>query len=135
MRQLGLLGKARGTRKLLGGVMRQGGVVAAPAIYALEHNVERLQEDIDNARLAHSMLQGKLKKVGLQEEVQTNILMLNLTNAGILAGEFCARAKEKGLFIRPVRNEYRARLVFYKGITRQGAVDAANIILALDSEL
>lgn len=128
-------GKARGTRKLLGGVMRQGGVVAAPAIYALEHNVERLKEDIENARLAHSMLQGKLKKVKLQEEVQTNILMLDLTNAGILAGEFCARAKAKGLFIRPIRNEYRVRLVFYKGITRQDAVDAANIILALDSEL
>ena len=127
--------KARNTRKLLGGVMRQAGVVAAPAIYALEHNVERLQEDIDNARLAHSMLKGKLKKLILQEEVQTNILMLDLSQAGIQAPEFCARAKEKGLHIRPIRNNYRVRLVFYKGITRQDAVDAANIILSLDGEL
>ena len=127
--------KARNTRKLLGGVMRQAGVVAAPAIYALEHNVERLQEDIDNARLAHSMLKGKLKKLILQEEVQTNILMMDLSQAGIQAPEFCARAKEKGLHIRPIRNNFRVRLVFYKGITRQDAVDAANIILSLDGEL
>ena len=127
--------RARTTRKLLGGVMRQAGVVAAPALYALEHNVERLGEDIEHARLAHRLLRGKLKKVGLQEEVQTNILMLDLTHAGIEAAPFCQRAKEKGLLIRPVRNNVRVRLVFYKGITRQDAVDAANIILALDQEL
>lgn len=127
--------KARATRKLLGGVMRQGGVVAAPAIYALEHNVERLGEDIANARLIHSLLQGKLHKLILQEEVQTNILMLDLSQAGILAGEFCARAKAMGLHIRPIRNNYRVRLVLYKGITRQDAEAAANIILALDSAL
>ena len=127
--------KARGTRKLLGGVLRQGGVVAAPAIYALEHNVERLREDIDNARLIHSMLKGKLRKLILQEEVQTNIVMLDLSQAGIYAPEFCARAKEMGLHIRPIRNNVRVRLVLYKGITRQDAVTAANIILALDEAL
>ncbi len=43
--------KARADRKLFGGVMRQAGIVAAPAIYALEHNVERLTEDIENAAI------------------------------------------------------------------------------------
>ena len=127
--------KARANRKLFGGVMRQAGVVAAPAIYALEHNVERLTEDIENAQYVHQQLSGKLHKVRLQEEVQTNILMLNLTDAGILADEFCKRAKEHGLLIRPIRNQYRVRLVFYKGITRKDAEEAAAILLALDSEL
>lgn len=127
--------KARANRKLFGGVMRQAGVVAAPAIYALEHNVERLTEDIENAQYVHQQLSGKLHKVRLQEEVQTNILMLNLTDAGILADEFCKRAKERGLLIRPIRNQYRVRLVFYKGITRKDAEEAAAILLALDSEL
>lgn len=131
----GFCAKARNTRKLLGGVMRQGGVVAAPAIYALEHNVERLQEDIDNARLVHSMLKGKLQKLILQEEVQTNIVMLDLSQAGIEAPEFCARAKELGLHIRPIRNNFRVRLVLYKGITQQDAATAANIILQLDKSL
>ena len=40
-----------------------------------------------------------------------------------------------GLYIRPIRNNYRVRLVLYKGITRQDAEVAANIILALDSAL
>lgn len=127
--------KARATRKLLGGVMRQGGVIAAPAIYALEHNVERIPEDIRNAQLIHSMLEGKLKKIGLQKQVQTNIVMLDLSRAGIYADEFCARAKELGLWIRPIRNNVRVRLVLYKGITQQDAVEAANIILRLDKSL
>lgn len=127
--------RARDTRKLLGGVLRQGGVVAAPAIYALEHNVRRLQEDIDNAQLIHSMLKGNLHKLKLQEEVQTNIVMLDLSQAGIYADAFCARAKEMGLHIRPIRNNYRVRMVLYKGITRQDAIAAANIILELDKSL
>lgn len=61
--------------------------------------------------------------------------MLDLTDAGIKADAFCARAKEKGLFIRPIRNDRRVRLVFYKGITREDAENAASILLALDSEL
>src|SRR5206468_9596831 len=46
----GLIAKARRWRKVLGGGMRQAGVLAAAGIYALEHNVERLTEDHENAR-------------------------------------------------------------------------------------
>ena len=45
-----LIAKARRWRKVLGGGMRQAGVLAAAGIYALEHNVERLAEDHENAR-------------------------------------------------------------------------------------
>lgn len=127
--------QARATRKLLGGVMRQGGVIAAPAIYALEHNIDRMPEDIENARYVYDRMKGRVKKLILQEEVQTNILMIDLDDAGILAPEFCARAKEKGLLIRPVLNDRRVRLVFYKGIHREDAEKAAQILLELDSEL
>ena len=48
-----LIARARRARKMLGGVMRQAGVLAAAGLYALEHNVERLAEDHANAgRLA-----------------------------------------------------------------------------------
>ena len=127
--------RARETRKLLGGGMRQSGVIAAPAIYALEHNMARLTEDIQHTKLIHDMLHGRLSKIVLQKEVQTNILMLDLSETGIDAEAFCARAKEKGLLIRPVRNSVRVRLVLYKGITCQDASAAANVILALDREL
>ena len=127
--------EARIMRKLLGGVPRQAGVAAAPGIYALEHNVDRLYEDIENAHHVYEKLNGKLQKLHLQEEVQTNIVMLDLTDSGILAPEFCALAKEKGLLIRPVMNNYRVRLVFYKGITRRDAEKAAEILLELDNQL
>src|SRR2546422_8682064 len=45
----GLIAKARRWRKVLGGGMRQAGVLAAAGIYAFEHNVERLAEDHENA--------------------------------------------------------------------------------------
>jgi len=48
--------KAKRARKILGGGMRQAGILAAAGLYALEHNVERLAEDHRNAeRLAHGL--------------------------------------------------------------------------------
>lgn len=127
--------EARKTRKLFGGVMRQAGVIAAPALYALKHNIDRLGEDIENTRLIFNKLNGHLNKIILQEEAQTNILMLDLSNAGILADAFCEKAKEMGLLIRPIRSQYKVRLVLYKGISKQDALTAADIILALDQSL
>lgn len=63
--------RARRIRKMLGGTMRQVGVLAAAGLYALEHNVERLAEDHGNAeRLAQG-----LAALGLEvEPVQTNMV-------------------------------------------------------------
>ena len=48
--------EVRRIRKLLGGTMRQAGIIAAPAIYALKHNIDRLKQDHANAqRLATSL--------------------------------------------------------------------------------
>ena len=59
-----LIGKARRARKILGGVMRQAGVLAAAGLYALEHNVERIAEDHANAeRLARG-----LRELGFEVE-------------------------------------------------------------------
>ena len=125
--------KAKNTRKMLGGAMRQAGIVAAPSIYALEHNVERLKEDHENALYCASLLT-ELKKTIVQKNVQTNIMMLDVKGTGITPEEFCKRAKVKGLLIRPIIGTF-VRLVFYKGITRHDAEQAAAIIRAIDAEL
>ncbi|MCA1854999.1 low-specificity L-threonine aldolase [Massilia oculi] len=66
-------------RKMLGGGMRQAGVLAAAAQYALEHNVERLAEDHDNAAaLAQGLAQIAALKVGTP---QTNIFWLDIPAA------------------------------------------------------
>jgi threonine aldolase len=62
-------------RKILGGAMRQAGVIAAAGLYALEHNVARLAEDHANAeRLARG-----LREAGLEVEApQTNMVFVNV---------------------------------------------------------
>lgn len=127
------ISEAKETRKLLGGAMRQAGIIAAPAIYALKHNVERLREDNENAQFCASMLKD-LKKVKAQQNVQTNIMMLDMEGAGITPQEFCVRAKEKGLLIRPIIGSF-VRLVFYKGITQSDSERAAAIVREIDEEL
>jgi threonine aldolase len=85
---------ARRWRKALGGGMRQAGVLAAAGLYALEHHVQRLAEDHDNAE----HLASGLRKLGLEvEPPQTNIVFVeipgehlntlrsHLTERGILA--------------------------------------------------
>ena len=69
-----LIQKARRARKILGGAMRQAGVIAAAGLYALEHNVERLAEDHRNAE---KLAQG-LRELGLQVEQQTNMVFVKV---------------------------------------------------------
>ena len=71
-----LIARARRIRKMAGGAMRQSGVLAAAASYALDHNVERLAED---HALARRLADGLTGIPGLQiEPPQTNILFVDL---------------------------------------------------------
>ena len=66
--------KAKRARKILGGGMRQAGVIAAAGLYALENNVERLRSDHENAeRLARG-----LRELGLEVEHNTNMVMVKM---------------------------------------------------------
>jgi threonine aldolase len=74
------IARARRLRKMLGGGMRQAGILAAAGLYALEHNVERLAEDHANAeRLAQG-----LRGLGLEvEPVQTNMVFAKIAVADV----------------------------------------------------
>ena len=126
--------KARNIRKILGGGMRQAGIIAACGIYALKHNVLRLKEDIENAKLTASIMRGKLKNLVLQEKVESNIVVLDLSKTNLTPSEFCNIAESKGLLIRPVLS-HCVRLVFFKGNTSKDAELAAKIILDIDNDL
>jgi len=66
--------KARRARKILGGGMRQAGILAAAGLYALENNVARLREDHDNAaRLAQG-----LRELGQETQLNTNMVLLKI---------------------------------------------------------
>lgn len=70
--------RARRWRKMLGGGMRQAGILAAAGIYALEHHIDRLREDHDNAATLGQAL-AEMDKFGLAEPVQTNMVMVDCT--------------------------------------------------------
>ncbi len=88
---------ARRYRKMVGGGLRQVGVLAAAGIYAVTHNVDRLAEDHQNARfLAEGLVQIPGLRVDL-ETVQTNILITDVAATGRTAAEIVARLQELGV--------------------------------------
>lgn len=125
--------KAAQVRKLLGGTMRQSGVAAACGIYALEHNVDRLAEDRENARMAAGKLK-ELKKLTADPAPETNILLLGTERAGIDGKDLCRRLQRHGVRGLAV-SDREVRLVFHKGITKEDAIRAAEAVLETDREL
>ena len=73
-----LVAKARRWRKVVGGGMRQAGVLAAAGIYALENNVERLTTDHENARALSRALTGIEGVTVAPNGAQTNMLYINV---------------------------------------------------------
>ena len=74
-----LIGRAKRARKILGGGMRQAGIIAAAGLFALEHNVDRLAEDHANATRLAELLHG-LADIAV-EPVQTNMVFLRIPAA------------------------------------------------------
>lgn len=83
-----------------GGAMRQAGVIAAAALHALEHHVERLAEDHANAKRLAQGLAG-LDGIAIDvDAVETNLVYFTLTaEAAIDAKTLCARLLERGVRI------------------------------------
>jgi threonine aldolase len=89
------IGKARRARKILGGGMRQAGVIAAAGLYALENNVQRLRIDHENAgRLARG-----LRELGLEVQHHTNMVMVKIPADKAQALE--AHMKKSGVLVLP----------------------------------
>lgn len=109
------IAEAHRNRKVLGGGMRQAGIIAAPGIVALERMVERLKEDHRNAQ---QLAQGISQIPGLAIDlarVQTNILYFDLVNDGIRPEELVERMAEQGIkFLQT--GPSRFRIVTHYGI-------------------
>ncbi|MFQ5994687.1 MAG: low-specificity L-threonine aldolase [Acidiferrobacterales bacterium] len=76
-----LAAKARRWRKMLGGGMRQAGILAAAGIYALNHNINRLTEDHDNAKLLAEGL-SEIEELAVDPQaVQTNMVFASVDPA------------------------------------------------------
>ena len=118
-----LVARAHRTRKMLGGGMRQAGVLAAAAAYALEHHVVRLADDHANARRLAEGLQG-LPGVTV-EPPQTNILFVDLDPAR--AAGAVTRLRDAGLLCTGL---YRLRLVTHLDVSTEDIDRAITILRA-----
>jgi len=84
-------------RKVFGGGMRQAGIIAAGALYALDHNVERLKEDHEKAKYFAEKISTLTKLSIDMEAVQTNIIIINTEKTGRQPDEIIALLKSKGV--------------------------------------
>lgn len=91
--------RAHRFRKMLGGGMRQVGILAAAASYALDHHVERLAEDHAHARRLAAAL-AQLPGVRIDPgTVETNIVLFDIDPRLGTAAEFVARSRERGVWM------------------------------------
>ena len=111
-------------KQMLGGAMRQSGILAAACIYALEHNVQRLAEDHENARmLARGLAQLDGVRVDAQA-VQTNIVMFDVDDAPALVERLRGRVRLGAL------GAHRVRAVTHLDVDREQVRSALESIAA-----
>jgi threonine aldolase len=129
-----LIKLARRHRKLLGGGMRQAGVLAAAALYALEHHVERLA--LDHAHAA--WLAAAIARIeGLElspSRVETNIVIFRVEPHVATAAEFCAVLKDRGLLVLPI-GQRLVRAVTHLDVDGDAVRRAGAIVEAVTEEL
>jgi len=111
------IAEARAWRKLLGGGMRQVGVLAAAGLIALEETPKILHIDHGNARMLAEGV-ANLKGVSIDaERVATNIVIFDVSNDEISASEICAKLKEKNILASAFGNSIR--MVTHYDVSRE----------------
>jgi threonine aldolase len=123
--------RCRSIRKMLGGGMRQGGVLAAAGLVALEEGPGRLQEDHDNARVLAERLSQTPGIVLDLRKIQTNIVIFGIS--GMSAADFLVRLSAGGVLAVPV-DPTRVRMVTHLDVDRSQIGRAAEVVAGVMSE-
>ena len=114
-------------KQRMGGAMRQAGIVAAAGVHALEHHVERMAEDHENARYFGELL-GNTPGVTVEDGVETNMVFFNVEGTGLTAEEFRDRLIEDAGIRIGANDLYRMRAVTHLDISREGIERAATAV-------
>lgn len=123
------IARARRVRKMLGGGMRQAGIIAAAGIVALDEMIGRLAEDHANAR---RLADGIARIGGLAIDaarIRTNIVIFDLADRRIAEKEFVARLREQGILLHHA-GPFRFRMVTHHGIRE---ADIVKTVAALEN--
>lgn len=108
--EAGFIAECKRTRRMLGGGMRQAGILAAAGLYALDHHVERLAEDHWNAK---RLAEGLAKLPGIQidpSQIETNIVIFGAPDSG----RFVQIMSENGVLLS--RSGANVRAVTHLGV-------------------
>jgi len=122
------IANARKVRKMLGGGMRQAGILAAAGLVAIDEMIPRLHHDHDTARRLADLLT-TIPIISLDPEtVETNILCFALEpEAGITAGELSRRLAAEGVLVHALGANL-VRMVTHYHITMEDVEQAAEIV-------
>jgi threonine aldolase len=119
--------RARRARKIFGGAMRQAGVLAAAALYALDHHIDRLAEDHRNAQV---IAQAVADVPGLRldpPDVHTNLVWFEVDPEFGTAHDISARLKARGVLVGN-SGEYTLRACTHLDVSAADAERAAEVI-------
>lgn len=125
--------KARRTRKVLGGGLRQAGIIAAPGIIALEKMIDRLKEDHANAKI---LARGLAEIVGIKIDlasVQTNMVRFEIGNLKIPDDQFIMKLKENNILASTVAPN-TVRMVTHRGIEKNHIHQTLSTIESITKE-
>ncbi|MGO3932852.1 threonine aldolase family protein [Rhodopseudomonas pseudopalustris] len=93
-------------KQRLGGAMRQAGVCAAAALYALDHHVERLAVDHDNAR---ALANGLSQIAGMEvQEPETNLVFFDPSGSGVSGPDLVSQLRGQGVLLAMMDDRVRA---------------------------
>lgn len=121
--------QARRMRKLLGGGMRQAGILAAAGIVALTQMIDRLADD---HRLAKNLAKGLAEVPGIEvaeESVQTNLVLFRLKT--LTSGAFVEAMRTRGILLGEIGNQ-NLRMVTHRGVS---SADVSTTVAAVRAVL
>ncbi len=122
------IARARRARKLFGGALRQAGIPAAACLYALDHNIDRLADDHENARVfAESIAEIDGVRVDLAG-VETNLVFFEIDAELGTAAQLSAALRERGVRMNPAGGPQRLRACTHLDVDRAGVLRAAEAI-------
>jgi threonine aldolase len=121
----GFIGRAWRWKQRMGGSMRQGGICAAACLYALDHNIDRLAEDHENARV---LARGLAQIPGITVELpETNLVFFDTKGTGLTASGLFERVRRHGVAFS-ISNTWRGRACTHLDVLRSQIDEALGVI-------
>lgn len=123
--------RARRARKVFGGAMRQAGILAAAALYALDHHIERLRDDHTHARQLAAGL-AALPGISVDlDSIETNLVYFEVSNEWGTAAEFVQQAATRGVKLFSVGGSQRLRACTHLDVTQEQVAYACTVFAEL----